>query len=244
MALISIKNVRRVIAAVAIFASYAYIDYSLPNYPLVRVDEIGTRRFDADGNYQPKGGESKGPTRDVEMIYTSSAYLEIDAATGKEVPKIYGNEEKDKLVFINEDTGFSFPFYFKFDTANLQGSAANMRGQFAYVKSFGWRNEIFTWFPNALKIIKYEPGMTIINFVRIAVTTLWALGIVGIWYGLRVLRRKVAAKVEAAAEAARAKAESFNGQMDAVGDRVDAFNNSQGVQTARRRFWKVFGGWW
>lgn len=244
MAIISFKNIRRTLAAVAILGSYAFIDYALPTFTLVRVDEIGTRRFDADGNYQPKAGESKGPTRDVEMIYTTLAYFETDPATGKEVPKVYGHDEKYKLVYINEDTGFGFPFYLKFDTANLQGSAADQRGQFAYMKSFAWRNELFSWFPNALKVIKWEPGMTVINWLRIVVTTIWALGVVGVWYALRVARRKVAERMEAAAEAARARAEALNDQMEAVGGRVDAFSNSAGMQTARRRFWKIFGGWW
>jgi hypothetical protein len=243
MAIISFKNARRLIAAAAILGSYAYIDYCLPTYTLVRIDEIGTRRFDADGNYQRKAGESKGPTRDVEMIYTTLAYLEKDPVTGNEVPKVYGHEEKYKLVYVNEDTGFSFPFWLKFDTANLQGAAADLRTQFAYVKSFEWRNELFSWFPNALTIIKWEPGMSVINLLRIIVTTLWAIGVVAVWYWIRRLQRNIAARVEAAAQAAKQRADALGDGIDAVGSRVDAVNNSEGMQTTRRRFWKIFGGW-
>lgn len=244
MSVLSFKKIRIAAAAVAILGSYAYIDYILPTYTLVRVDEIGTRRFDSDGNYQVKAGESKGPTRDVEMIYTTLAYFETDPVTGLEVPKVYGSDKKYKLVYVNEDTGFSFPFYLKFDTANLQGSAADLRGQFAYMKSFEWRNELFSWFPNALEVIKWEQGMSVLNVLRIIVTALWAISVVAVWYWIRRIRRNVSARLEAAAQAAKERADEFGGSLDAVGNRVGAFNNSEGMQTTRRRFWKIFGGWW
>jgi hypothetical protein len=240
------KRIKLTVAAAAILASYAFIDHSLPNYTFVKFIDTGTRRFDEDGNYQRKTTASNGPTRDVEMIYTTQAYLEKDPATGELVPKVYGNgsEEKYKFTLVNEDTGFDLRTpYFKFDTADLQGSAAELKGQYGWIKSFGWRNQFFSWFHNALGVIKYEPGMTVTNWTRIIGTVIWAIAVGAVWLGLRRLQRKIAARVEAAAQAAKDRADALGDSIDAVGNRVDAFNNSEGMQTTRRRFWKIFGGW-
>ena len=228
------------------YTAAAFIDYSLPTYTFVKFTEIGTRRFDEDGNYQRKTSASNGPTRDVEMIYTTLAYLEKDPATGEMKPRVFGDgtEEKFKFTLVNEDTGFGWPPYFKFDTADLQGSAAGLRGQYGWVESFGWRNQFFSWFHNALGVVKYEPGMTVTNYARIVATTLWALGILLAGYAAHRLTKSLQRRVEQAAQAAREQAGVLGTQVADVSGRVEAFRNAEGVVTARRRFWKIFGDWW
>lgn len=229
--------------AVAIFSSYLFLDYTLPRYDLVKINEIGTRRFDEDGNYIRKTTSTTGPTRDVEMIYTKAASVTKDPQTGEE--KVVVDPSHD-IVFINEDTGWGWPFYFKFETADIQSDAAYIKGLdgLAYIESYGWRIEFFSWFGNVLSITDYEPGTTIVNWVRYLVLSLWVALIGTIWYWVRRIRRNIAARVEAAAQAAREHAEAFSDSVDAVGSRVEAFGNSEGMQTTRRRFWKIFGNWW
>lgn len=238
----NLKHAKVTVAAAAILASYLFLDYTLPRYDLIKPTEIGTRRFDEDGNYIRKTSPATGPTRDVEMIYGKAASIGTDAS-GAEKPVVHPEQD---MVYINEDTGWDWPFYFKFDTADVQSDAAYHKGEgnFVWVKSYGWRIEFFSWFPNVLEIIKYEPGMTVINWLRYLVVAIW-LGLIGtIWHWLRRLQRNIAARVEAAAQAAKEKAEAIGSRVDAVGDRVEAFGNSDGMRTTRRRFWKIFGGWW
>lgn len=238
----NMRKAKYTAVAVAIFSSYLFLDYTLPRYDLVKINEIGTRRFDEDGNYIRKTTASGGPTRDVEMIFTKAAETTTDAE-GSE--KVVVDPDHD-IVYINEDTGWGWPFYFKFETANLQSDAAYIKGLdgLAYIESYGWRIEFFSWFGNVLSITDYEPGITIINWVRYLVLSIWLALIGTAWYWIRRIKRNIAARVEAAAQAAKERADALGDSLDAVGHRVDAFNNSQGMQTTRRRFWKIFGNWW
>lgn len=61
------------------------------------------------------------------------------------------------MVYRNEDTSWFWPPYFKFDTANLQAEAADLRStaedpQFVAIRHYGWRFEFLTIYPNALSI--------------------------------------------------------------------------------------------
>lgn len=61
------------------------------------------------------------------------------------------------MVYRNEDTGWIWPPYFKFDTANLQAEAADLRStaqdpQYAAIRHYGWRFEFLSIYPNALSI--------------------------------------------------------------------------------------------
>jgi Protein of unknown function (DUF1523). len=235
------KKLQITVAAAAMLTSYAFLDYYLPRYELVKISEISTRRFDEDGNFIPKSTPISGPTRDVEMILSKPATV----TTNDDGEKVTVHETGN-FVYINEDTGWGFPFYFKFDTADIQSDAAFHKGEgnVTWIKSYGWRIEFFSWFPNALQIIKYEQGATVINFLRYFVLSLWLIAAGSIWYWIRRIKRNIAERVEMAAAAARERAEALGDGFDAIGNRVDALANSEGVQTTRRRFWKIFGGWW
>ena len=77
------------------------------------------------------------PTRDVYFINTE------DPVT------------KKVMVYRNEDTGWSFPWYFKFDSADIQTKAQGYsRGaeQLALIRYYGWRIKIFSVFPNVTSI--------------------------------------------------------------------------------------------
>ena len=78
-----------------------------------------------------------GPTRDVYFINTE------DPVT------------KEVMVYRNEDTGWSFPWYFKFDSADIQAKAQGYSrdaNQLALIRYYGWRIKIFSVFPNITAI--------------------------------------------------------------------------------------------
>ena len=61
------------------------------------------------------------------------------------------------MVYRNEDTGWGWPPYFKFDTTNLQAEASDLKSvaeapQYAMIKHYGWRNEFLSIFPNAISV--------------------------------------------------------------------------------------------
>jgi hypothetical protein len=60
------------------------------------------------------------------------------------------------MVFRNEDTGWGWPPYFKFNSADLtaqaQAYASAADKPWVLVKYYGWRIRIFSIFPNAVSL--------------------------------------------------------------------------------------------
>ena len=59
------------------------------------------------------------------------------------------------MVYRNEDTGWSVPWYFKFDSADIQAKAQGYSRdaeQLALIRYYGWRIKIFSVFPNVTSI--------------------------------------------------------------------------------------------
>jgi hypothetical protein len=82
------------------------------------------------------------------------------------------------MVYRNEDTGWGWPPYFKFDTSNLQAEAADLKStaeapKWVAIKHYGWRNELISIFPNAVSVRAVEgPDVRIIPWFNLFVLTL------------------------------------------------------------------------
>ena len=94
--------------------------------------------------------------------------------------------DDDVMVYRNEDTGWGWPPYFKFDTANLQAEAADLRStaaapQLVVIRHYGWRNEFLSVYPNVVSLRPVDgPDVRIIPWLNIILLTLlvavvWAL---------------------------------------------------------------------
>jgi hypothetical protein len=110
--------------------------YFLPRHEVVLVTGVEVKRMDADGVINAEN-PADGPTRDVYFINTENP------------------DSKDVAVYRNEDTGWSFPWYFKFDSADIQAKAQGYSRdvqQLAVIRYYGWRFQIFSMFPNVTDI--------------------------------------------------------------------------------------------
>ena len=61
------------------------------------------------------------------------------------------------MVYRNEDTGWIWPPYFKYDSSNLQAEAGNLKSDTAspkwvMVTHYGWRLPILSIYPNAVSV--------------------------------------------------------------------------------------------
>ena len=196
----------------------AVLHYTLPQTDVVRVTDTYEKRVDFGENSlfwsRPDVGNAEGAVnRDVFFIQTV-------------LPN--GNT----YVYRNEDTGWGWPPYFKFDTANLQGEAADLKStaeapRWAAVRHYGVRVIYWSIFPNAISAWPVEgPDVRIIPWFRI---------IFGIFFGAFVWfitvrwRRFRRARIDPVLEDAQ----------DAW-DRVDA---QTGEARGRiRRWWNSFKG--
>ena len=119
--------------------------YYLPSYDVVRIVDTDVKRMDAKGNLiteDNRGAKVGDETRDVRFI--NSVWPD-----GK--PRVYRNEE----------TGWGFPWYLKFDSQNVTTKAQDLRSvsddpTWVVIKHYGWRFEILSMFPNAVNVSKVE----------------------------------------------------------------------------------------
>jgi hypothetical protein len=148
-----------------------FLHYTLPQHDIVRVSDTYEKRVDFGEN----------------SIFWASADVGNDAAVvNRDVFFIQTRMANDKvMVYRNEDTGWGWPPYFKFDTSNLQAEAADLKSaaeapQWVRIRHYGWRNEFLSIFPNGISVTAVDgPDVRIINWINIIILTL--LGMV-IWF--------------------------------------------------------------
>ncbi|TNF58658.1 MAG: DUF1523 family protein [Rhodobacteraceae bacterium] len=183
----------------------AFLHYTLPQTDIVRVvntyeerQELGdwTRMFWSVPDDQSAGLIN----RDVQFIQTVRA-------NGR------------PMVYRNEDTGWGWPPYFKFDTANLYTEAADATSTAAAprwyaLRHYGWRNEFLSIFPNAVSLRPVEgPDVRIIPWLNIVILTLLAATFYAIWVRWRRFRM---ARIDPVLEDIE---EGFDAAGDAVAER-------------------------
>jgi hypothetical protein len=97
------------------------------------------------------------------------------------------SRDGDLLEFRNEDTGFGFPWYFKFDSATLHNQAQEAVStaeapKWMVIRYYGWRLPFVSMFPNAISMRPAESrDMTLIPWFNIVLLTalialVWATG--------------------------------------------------------------------
>ncbi len=121
----------------------AFLHYSLPRHDVVRIVNTYEERIDLDT---------------WTRIFWSDPTEQAKKLVNRDVKFIQGvRPNGDSIVYRNEDTGWGWPPYFKFDTANLHTEASDSisardNPRWVSVTYFGWRNLFFTIFPNAISI--------------------------------------------------------------------------------------------
>lgn len=146
---------------------FGFLHYTLPQHDIVRVVNTYQERQDLN---------------DWTSIFWSSPDDQSGTLTSRDVQFIQTVKRNGRpMVYRNEDTGWSWPPYFKFDTANLQTEAEDLKStsaapQWVVVTHYGWRNELFSSFPNAVAIRPVDsPDETVIPWVNIVILTVLGL---------------------------------------------------------------------
>jgi hypothetical protein len=113
----------------------AFLHYHLPRTAVVTVEGTDVKLMDASGQVTTKRNAAN--TRDVRFINTITRNNKV-------------------LVLRNEDTGWGWPPYFKFDSSDLvakaQGFANTQPPQAVLITFYGWRSRLFTLYPNIVRM--------------------------------------------------------------------------------------------
>lgn len=148
---------------------FAGINFVTPSYEITRISSGEVKRMDKDG-FITKSNPADGTVRDVYFINTQNP--------NKSEPKVYRNE----------DTGWHFPFYFKFDSANLQAKALDLVSddKLVEVQYYGWRITMLSEFPNITDIRPVEANQTASH--PILAYILYVLGLITLLLSVQFVR--------------------------------------------------------
>lgn len=160
-----------------------FFHYTLPQVDIVRITDTYEKRENPGAN---------------SLFWSSGDAGSAAGTNGRDVFFIQTRQVGDRvMVYRNEDTGWSWPPYFKFDTSNLQAEAADLRStaadpQYVAIRHYGWRNEFLSIFPNAVSVrpVDGPDAAKPLPWVNILILTLVA----AVWYGLWVRWRRFRAR--------------------------------------------------
>lgn len=197
-----------------------FLHYTLPHHDIVRITNtynrlttVGTENAWAYAS--PDTGTAESTiTRDIRFIEAVFP-------------------DGSVIVYRNEDTGWVWPPYFKYDSSNLQAEAGNLKSMAAapkwvLVTHYGWRFPFLSIYPNAVTMKEVaSPDMRIIPWVPIVVLLALAFLVI-------MVRRMWAQFWERSVEPAVADMEEA---WDAVDAKADAAKDS-----AKGFFGKI-GAW-
>ena len=182
----------------------SFFHYTLPQKDIVRITDTYEKRIDFGENsifWATADVGSDGTTANRDVFFIQSRQASNDRV----------------MVYRNEDTGWGWPPYLKFDTSNLQAEAADAKStaaapQYAIVKHYGWRNEFLSIFPNAISVAPVDgpnasKGIPVLN---IFILLLFAMVVYFIWVRWRRFRM---ARIDPALE-------EMQDNWDAAGDAV------------------------
>ena len=160
--------IRIILAAIIL----AFLDYTLPAYDVVRLVGTEVVRTDIEGrSLFWAGGDSVADasgTRDIRFINAE-------------------RENGNPRVYRNEDTGWGWPPFFKFDSGDLQAAAQSSEGGWVVMTHYGWRSTLVSIYPNAIGFrLVTGPEASPVNWFRIIFA---AVFLVAIFVVRRWLRR-------------------------------------------------------
>lgn len=214
----------RVAVAVLLFGFFQYL---LPQHDVVRVTGSSIIPTDLSGwnsifYAQTDSGNATLSTRSLRLINTTKK----DTFLLGFIPR----NSESIMVYRNEDTGWIWPPYFKFDSSDLQATAdANISPidvpRWVVITHYGWRNRFFSIYPNAIAISPIAgPNVTIIPWFNI----IFFGGLIVAYFFVRAMWRQF-------------RERTVDPVIETASDQWDKVE--AGVSQRRSRLGRWFDGW-
>ncbi len=224
------RSIRIFLRILAVLIAGAFFNYVLPQHDIVQITQVETKRTDFGGfnkwfYAQADSGSAAMENRDIFYIYADRKKTFLFG--------LFRRDAMGVIVYRNEDTGWIWPPYFKFDSSNLQAEAASLArrdvnsegGNWSVVTHYGWRIPFLSIFPNAVNVKPATgPDMRIIP-----------------WFNIFFFGFLMVAIVFLRAMWAQFRERSVDPLMDSAGNRIDVVQ--AGVAERRGRVRRWFNTW-
>lgn len=217
------RNIRRTIRIVLFLFLALWLHYVLPQRDTVRITGISDRIETLSGVQrlfyaQVDSGAQEGAIRDLRLVNTQKQRTWLLGLVHR------GGERT--MVYRNEDTGWIYPPYFKFDSSNLEAEAEDLvstqdEPRWALVTHYGWRIRWLSIYPNAVSI-RPAPGPDYRPFPWVNLI-IYAVFILGFLF-LRAMWRQF-------------RERTLDPLADKAGDRLDHVNANVAERRGRLRRW-------
>ena len=213
--------IKRIVIGIGILLLLAFFHYTLPQHDIVRINGTEVVRMDVGDRgifwSRKDAGTNNSTTRDVRFINTNY-------------------ENGDQMVFRNEDTGWGYPFYFKFKSGDLQAKAQQFSNDdskpWVMISHYGWRFPYLSIYPNAVTMKQVAgPNVTIIPWFNICFFLV--LGLI-LYFIFRTIFRIKSRHVDPVLED---MSDSVSDAYDSVDANVDAMRDSAGGMWSRFTAW-------
>ena len=141
-----------------------FLHYTLPQRDVVQIINTYNKLTPIGSNWMFYSIEDSGTGAETSAATRDIRFIEAVYPDGQSV-----------MVYRNEDTGWVWPPYFKWDSSTLQAEATNYKTdkakpQWVAVTHYGWRIPMISIFPNAVKITPVEgPDVTLIPWLNIVI---------------------------------------------------------------------------
>ena len=198
-----------------------FLHYTLPQRDVVQIINTYNKNTPIGGNWMFYSIEDTGTGVETTATIRDIRFIDAVYPDGTSV-----------MVYRNEDTGWFWPPYFKWDSSTLQAEAQNLKSdkvapKWVAITHYGWRMPIFSIFPNAVKVTPVDgPDVRLIPWLNIILLTFMAFAVFMIskmWLQFRERMVDPALAdvgetfdaVGARAEAAKKEARGFFGRVGA-----------------------------
>jgi hypothetical protein len=159
----TIKKIKFGIGIALVLVLSLFFHYNLPRTEVVQISGTDIKRVDKAVDDTDKEGETK---EQVATTHHTTDVRFINSVSRKGKP----------MVFRNQDTGWGWPPYFKFHSADVaakaQAFSTDQNKPWVLVKYYGWRFTVFSAFPNVLKLKQVDKDYTHVPIFNIVFITL------------------------------------------------------------------------
>ncbi|AXC49535.1 DUF1523 family protein [Paracoccus suum] len=203
---------------------FLFLDYSLPSRETVRITNTYNKLTDLGANSIFYAGADTGTVENQQGL-RDIRYIDTIKANGR--PRVYRNE----------DTGWIWPPYFKYDSSNLQARATDLKStaeapKWVSVTAYGWRVGWLTIFPNAISLKPVAgPDVRPLNWAALVILGVLGLLLVLLWRIWAQFRERT---IDPAVRRADETWDRLDARADAARDRL---SSEAGEARGRIRGW-------